>query len=86
MDVKEKFLDALVDTYYQGHNADELYGLNELIYEVTDPYCQIICELLGIDDDEYMAMLDEALTISYSWRYNDLAEQMRGIERMLKKD
>ena len=75
--MKEKFLDALVGTYYEGHKIDECCGLDELLYDVTDPYCKIICELLGIDDEEYTKMLEEALTISYSWKYNDMMAELK---------
>lgn len=82
--MKEKFLDALVDTYYEGHKIDKC-GLDELLYDVTDPYCKIICELLGIDDEEYTKMLDEALTISYSWKYNDMMTELKRAG-VIKKD
>lgn len=74
--MKEKFLDALVNTYYEGHKIDSC-GLDELLYDVTEPFSDIICELLNISDEEYWKMLDEAHTIANSWKYNDMMAELR---------
>lgn len=82
--MKEKFLDALVNSYYEGHKIDSC-GLDELLYDVTEPFSDIICELLNISDEEYWKMLDEALTIADSWKYNDMMAELRRAG-VIKKD
>ena len=74
--MKEKFLDALVNTYYEGYKISSC-GLDELLHEVTEPFSDIICELLNISDEEYWKILNDAHTIAKSWRYNDMMAELR---------
>lgn len=78
--MKQKFLAALVDTYRNAHQV-ECCGIDELIYNVTEPYCKIICSLLEISDDDYSAMLNEALDITTEWEYKEVLEKLYQIEK-----
>ena len=83
--MKTKFLAALVDTYRNAHQV-ECCGINELLYDVTEPYCKIICALLEISDDDYSAMLNEALDIVNEWEYKEVLEKLYRIEQIRRME
>ena len=74
--MKEKFFDLLVMTYYSAHLIGDL---SEIILDETDPYGQLICELLGIDDDEYTDMLERALDIANDMEYKEMVRILKNV-------
>lgn len=72
--MKERFFDLLVNTYYNAHLIGDL---SEVILDETDPYGEFICELLGISEDEYMDMLNEALEKAEEWESQDMIKQLK---------
>ena len=74
--MKEKFFDLLVMTYYNAHRIGDL---SEIILDETDPYGLLICELLGIDDEEYTDMLERALEIASDMEYRDMIKRLKNV-------
>lgn len=74
--MKEKFFDLLVMTYYNAHLIGDL---GEVILNETDPYGLLICELLGVDDEEYTDMLERALEIANELEYRDMVKKLQNV-------
>jgi hypothetical protein len=74
--MKERFFDLLVATYY---NSSKIGDLSDIILNETDPYGLLICELLGVGDDEYTDMLNRALEIASSMEYEDMINTLRNV-------
>ena len=72
--MKERFFDLLVNTYYNAHLIGDL---SEVILDETDPYGELICELLGISEDEYIDMLNEALEEADRWECQDMIKSLK---------
>lgn len=72
--MKERFFDLLVNTYYNAHLIGDL---SEVILDETDPYALLICELLGVDDEEYTDMLERALEIAEEWACQDMIKSLK---------
>jgi hypothetical protein len=74
--MKERFFDLLVETYY---SSSKIGDLSEIILNETDPYALLICDLLGIREDEYIDMLDRALEIASAMEYEDMIKVLRNV-------
>lgn len=74
--MKERFFDLLVNTYY---SSSKIGDLSEIILNETDPYGLLICELLGVGEDEYVDMLNRALEIASSIKYEDMINTLRNV-------
>lgn len=81
-EMKDRFFDLLVDTYY---NSSKIGDLSEIILEETDPYALLICELLGVSEDEYTDMLNSALEIANAMEYVDMVKRLRNVGIIAKE-
>ena len=74
--MKDRFFDLLVNTYY---NSSRIGDLSEIILNETDPYALLICDLLGIGEDEYTDMLERALEIASAMEYEEMIKVLRNV-------
>ena len=82
MKVKDKLFVLMVMNFYSSYNLGDL---GEIILEATSPYEELLCEIIGIDEDEYDQMINEALEISRQLHYGDMLKQLKNVG-ILKKD